>query len=86
MDNYSSGVVDNSHVLLLGGTGPYGIFGSIEGYNIIPGVDKSPLASSWGTGPYGIFNSEGMLVARDKSNKSECLLVAMTCPLGEISK
>ena len=81
-DHYSAGAVDNSHVVLFGGTGPYGTFGSVEGYNIISGSEKTPLASTWGDGPYGVFNSEGRIVARDKSNEHECLLVAMTCPLG----
>jgi hypothetical protein len=85
IDNYSAGVVDTPHVILFGGTGPYGVFGSVEGYNIVPSGEKKPLISSWGTGPYGVFNSYGM-VARDKSIKNECLLVAMTCPLEEITK
>ena len=85
IDNFSNGSVDNAHVVLLGGTGPYGVFSPVDGYNIIPGAEKSPMAFAWGTGPYGLLDSHG-LIARDKSSKNECLLVAMDCPLREISR
>ncbi len=84
MDNYSR-AADNAHVVLFGGTGPYGGFGPVVAHNNIPGMEKTPTALAWGTGPYGVLNSHG-LVARDKSGKDECLLVAMNCPLREISK
>jgi hypothetical protein len=85
IDSRSVQAVDNTHVSWAGGTGPYGSFGPVEGYNIIPGAENTHMASSWGTGPYGTLNSHG-LVARDKSDRGECLLVAMYCPLGTVSK
>lgn len=84
-DSHSFQAADNTHVSWVGGTGPYGSFGPVEGYNIVPGAEKSHMASSWGTGPYGILNSHG-LVARDKTDRGECLLVAMYCPLDRMSR
>jgi hypothetical protein len=71
---------ETQRVAHLEGTGPYGFFGPSEGYTSIQGAENQPLAIAWGSGPYGVFNSNGM-VARDKTNRSECLLVAMYCPL-----
>jgi len=85
IDSRSAQAVDNTHVSWAGGTGPYGSFGPVEGYNIVPGAETTHMASSWGTGPYGVFNPHG-LIARDKADRGECLLVAMYCPLGTVSK
>ncbi len=86
IDDFSHGAVDNEHVVLFGGTGPYGGFGPSAGYSFIPGVgEKAHAENSWGTGPYGVFNSYGM-IARDKANKNECLLVAVVCPLRGMSR
>ena len=83
--SYTAQEVDHAHVSMLGGTGPYGVFSPVEGYNIIPGAENTPMAFAWGTGPYGVLNSHG-LVARDKSNKEKCLLVASVCPLRGITR
>jgi hypothetical protein len=71
--------VETEHVAMIEGTGPFGLFGPAE-YNIIPGAEKQTLSIAWGNGPYGIFTSDG-LVARDKANRHECLLVAVNCPV-----
>jgi len=85
LDSHSARAFDNTHISWAGGTGPYGSFGPVEGYNIIPGSETTHMASSWGTGPYGTSNSHG-LIARDKADRGECLLVAMYCPLGTVSR
>jgi hypothetical protein len=82
-DSFMAQEVD--HTLVSMGTGPYGVFTPVEGYNIIPGAEKTPMAFAWGTGPYGVLNSHG-LVARDKSNRENCLLVASICPLRGVSR
>lgn len=83
MDSFSARTVDDTHVSMIRGTGPYGNFGT-EGYNIVPGAEKS-IEYAWGTGPYGVLNANG-LVARDKSNRAECLVVAIACPLRDIHR
>jgi hypothetical protein len=83
-NSYTAQEVDHAHVSMVGGTGPYGVFSPVEGYNIVPGAETSP-AVAWGTGPYGLLNTHG-LVARDKSIKEQCLLVAMNCPVRGISR
>jgi hypothetical protein len=82
-NSYMAQEVD--HTLVSMGTGPFGVFSPVEGYNIIPGAEKTPMVFAWGTGPYGVLNTHG-LIARDKSNNEKCLLVASVCPIRGISR
>jgi hypothetical protein len=78
--------VESHHTAFSGGTGPYGAFGFVGMETGV--VESQRTAFSSGSGPYGAFGPLGMDKGVEShliANKDECLLVAINCPIENVS-